>query len=610
MYKLCRLILILTVLAFACCLTVVAIRTLPLSILAVIVCLCAAARQRHSYLTAFGTARWADDEDLRQAGMLDARTGLILGRAADHSCPSRIKGTRGLFNPRIPSADACRQFLRAFLSRRPRSSNSPLVRLPSAVHTAVFAPTGVGKGTSFVVPFLLTCPESCVVIDFKGENARLTADHRRRAFGHRIVTLDPFRVVTRQPDTFNPLDWIGETPEALDEARDLAEAHVIRTGQEKDPHWCDVAELWIAAMTALVVQYGEPGDRSLQTVRGLITDPHRIEQAIQVMCASEAWDGMLARLGHQLTHFKDKELASTLTTSGRFLRYLDTPAVAESTRASSFDPSALREGRMTIYLVLPPDHLRAQSPLLRMWIGAMLRAVVRGGLQEKNKVHFILDEAASLGHMEAIDDAVDKFRGYGVRLQFYYQSLGQLKKCFPEGQDVTLLSNTTQVFFGVNDPQTAEYVSGRLGEQTIVAASGGTSTGATRQLPEDGHSGSSYSRTDNDNWQQHGRRLLKPEEVMTLPERTAVTFTPGVPPIRTTLVRYYEERGLGQPPGRWERFVGAVKTLAMSLLLLASASLLAIAVAMASVNRSRAASPLGPGSLAQIQSQSYWRLSP
>ena len=106
---------------------------------------------------------------------------------------------------------------------------------------------------------------------------------------------------------------------------------------------------------------------------------------------------------------------------------------------------------MTVYLILPPEHQRAQSPLLRMWIGSLLRAVVRGGLQEKNKVHFVLDEAATLGHMEALDDAVDKYRGYGVRLQFYFQSVSQLRKCFPDGQDQTLLSNVSQVFFGTND---------------------------------------------------------------------------------------------------------------------------------------------------------------
>src|SRR5207302_2971445 len=140
----------------------------------------------------------------------------------------------------------------------------------------------------------------------------------------------------------------------------------------------------------------------------------------------------------------------------------------ENTRSSSFDPAELRNGKMTVYLVLPPEHMRAQSALLRMWVGSMLRAVVRGGLQEKNKVHFVLDEAASLGHLDALDDAVDKYRGYGVRLQYYLQSFGQLAKLGKEGQGQTLLSNVTQVFFGVNDKDTAEYVSARLGEETII----------------------------------------------------------------------------------------------------------------------------------------------
>jgi type IV secretory pathway TraG/TraD family ATPase VirD4 len=64
------------------------------------------------------------------------------------------------------------------------------VRLTKAVHVAVIAPTGCGKGTSFVIPHLLTCPDSMVVIDFKGENAKITAKHRREKFGHRTVILD------------------------------------------------------------------------------------------------------------------------------------------------------------------------------------------------------------------------------------------------------------------------------------------------------------------------------------------------------------------------------------------------------------------------------------
>ena len=248
------------------------------------------------------------------------------------------------------------------------------------------------------------------------------------------MLLDPFKVVTQRPDTFDPLNFLDpDVATALDECRDLAEALVVRTGQEKEPHWADSAEVWLASMIAATVKFAHPENRSLQRMRELLTDPAKIEAAIRVMCESDAWEGMLARLGHQLTHFKDKELASTLTTSNRFLKFLDTLAIAESTKSSSFDPADLLEGKMTVYLILPPEHMRAQAGLLRIWIGSMLRACVRGGLQEKSKVHFILDEAASLGHMEALDDGVGISRGYGVRLQFYYQSLGQLKKCWPDG---------------------------------------------------------------------------------------------------------------------------------------------------------------------------------
>jgi type IV secretion system protein VirD4 len=306
----------------------------------------------------------------------------------------------------------------------------------------------------------------------------------------------------------------------------------------------------------VVAYFGEKGDRSLQTVRTLLSNPAKMDAIILLMCESpEVWSGMLARMGHQLTRFKDNELASCLTTVSRFLKFLDTIAVAENTKESTFDPADLVRRKTTVYLVLPPEHVRAQQALLRLWIGAMLRAVVKGGLQEKNLVHFVLDEAATLGHMDALDDAVDKYRGYGVRLQFYYQAVGQLKKCFPDGQEQTVLSNCSQVYVGVNDKDTAQYVSERLGEETIIVTSGGTSRGTTYQGSTGGPTTESRSFQRSDNWAQQARRLLKPEEVTALPSRTAITFTPGIPPLQTTLIRYYEEKAPGSGSLAWEKTV-------------------------------------------------------
>ena len=206
----------------------------------------------------------------------------------------------------------------------------------------------------------------------------------------------------------------------------------------------------------------------------------------------------------------------------------------------------------------------------------MIRAVVKGGLQEQNKVHFLLDEAASLGHLECLDDALDKGRAYSLRLHYFFQSMGQLKTCFPDGQDQTLLSNVSQVFFGVNDPTTAEYVSNRLGESTIIIDSGGTSVSSTRQSSNKGDSSYGSSSTVSKNWAQHGRKLLKPEEVLGLSDRIAITFTPGVPPIQTRLVRYYEESFTAIEPSTRQRLLTAAQVLKDSLVIFLSAGLVAM----------------------------------
>jgi type IV secretion system protein VirD4 len=563
MYLLSRWLLKGTVLLWAYVLLLVGFISWPFSgFLLIGMGLATAARRRNRRGMALGSARWAEEEDLRRAGMLQATTGLILGRLFVQ--PRRLALIGALLWGRISSREACEQF-RCFFSRR----REYVVRASQAVHTAVFAPSGLGKGVSCIVPFLESCEDACVVIDPKGENARLTAEHRR-AMGHDVRLLDPFGVMTNKPDTLNPIDAIDPNSAfAIDDCNDLAKALVVRSMEEKEPHWNDSAEAWIAAFAAVTVQYGgEEGSRSLQKMREILSDPARIPLAIKLMRESTAWNGMLARMGGQLELFVDRERSSTLSTVLRHLRFLDTPTVAASTRTSSFDPAKLRDGKMTVYLILPPEHMRALAALQRMWIATLLRAIVKGGLCPANRVHFVLDEAASLGHLEVLEDAVDKYRGYGVRLQFYYQSLGQLKKCFPNGQDQTLLSNTTQVFFGVNDTATAELISSRLGETTIILESGGTSSGTTTQRsmgchPQDSTS-SSYNTSTN--WQQAARKLLKPEEVIALNPRVAITFAPGVPPVCTWLLRYYEESSWTSRPGWFTRFRKACRTLIAAVL--------------------------------------------
>jgi type IV secretion system protein VirD4 len=539
-------------------------------------------------LSAHGTATWAGEDEVRRAGMIEARRGLILGRLLGSAKVGLMTGIKSLLDARLKAKDACRRFFSALQRRQP----APLVRLPQAITSVCFAPPGAGKSTGLVIPFLKTCEESSVVIDFSGELALATAKARRR-MGHEVVILDPYGAVTPKlgikSATYNALDGIDKnSPLALDDCNGIAKELVVRTGDEKDPHWLDAAEEHISAVAATVLQYGSPDGRSLQEVAEILASPHKLGLCIKLMRESPAWGGMLARMGGKLEHFVDKEKSSALTTSNRFLRWLSTPAMAASTQASSFNPAKLKRGKrpMSVHIVLPPEHMKAQAGWLRLIVGSMIRAVVREGLSENPRVHFVLDESASLGVMDSIEDLVDKFRKYGCRAQFYYQSAGQLAKCWPRDQGQTLLSSSAKVYFGVSDFQTAQVVSAMLGKETIVVEGGGSGrSGGSNTGWSQGGQGTSYSGgsnngwNSNESWQQAPRELLKPEEILGLPPLIAITFPGGgVPPVCTRLVRYFEEPRLAKlaSGGGWfSRVQAACRTLVGAAVILTVGILLA-----------------------------------
>ncbi len=497
--------------------------------------------------------------------------GLILGHIEARA--TKWRGIKALFNRSLDDKAACQRFLQAFQ----RGRQKQLVRLKNAVHTAVFAPAGAGKNVAIVEPFLLTDDDSAIVTDIKGENAEITAAHRAKVFGQKIMLLDPWRVATDKPACCNVLDLMDkDDPEVLDKVRALAAAIVEKNPNDKERHWTEKAEKFIAGVMAAVVHFCPPEKRSMQEVAEIMANKTLLAQVIDALKASPAHNGLLARVGHEMSESVEKELDGILSTANRSLTFLGTPAVMESTkRTSDFDLSWLYERKgATIYLVIPLQYMKSHAALMRLWVAAFTKYIVSRGIKNQRTVNVILDECAAVmaGHGEALDEMLTVGRGFRLKVTAIFQSMAQLGKLFPEGQEGILLANTSQIFFGTQDWKTAEYVSNRLGEETIVVESGGTSTSTSRSPSKEGNTSSySYSESSNSNWSQIARRLLKPEEVAGLDPRIAIAFTPGKPPIWTWLVRYYEP-GWNRPGG-----LGPIKMAFDALcLFLASATLAAM----------------------------------
>lgn len=105
-----------------------------------------------------GSARWGDEKDALEAGLL----------------PKSGKKSAGVYVGSLETG----------------SEGTKALRHDGKEHVLVFAPTRSGKGVGLVLPTLLTWPHSVLVNDIKGENFALTSGYRK-AMGQKVMRFDP-----------------------------------------------------------------------------------------------------------------------------------------------------------------------------------------------------------------------------------------------------------------------------------------------------------------------------------------------------------------------------------------------------------------------------------
>ena len=380
--SLCRAVLVVAIGLFVFGIAAVLIRYPWIGVLLVLATALRHSRRWRGGGWSHGSARFATTGELARGGML-GEEGLILGRVSGAERPSRWSALFGLLSPGIRAEPAVGRFLAAFFNSQWMANR--ILRVTDYVHLATFSRTGGGKGVSVVIPNLLSYRQSVVVMDPKCENFNLTAEFRRKRFGHRIVRLDPALLAGPGADSFNPLAFIdAAAPDFLDSCRDVAAMLIKRQGTEPDPFWNDAAELVLTCEIAYICACEpDPAQKSLQTVRKIVSSRDRFTRSIEAMRQEK--NEVVRQCGHQLGWLADKELNSVLSSVGRHTAWLDSPAVAASMTTNSFDPRLLRSGKLSVFLAMPPERLAGTwSPLMRLWLGSILRIVSRQGAYDRH----------------------------------------------------------------------------------------------------------------------------------------------------------------------------------------------------------------------------------
>jgi type IV secretion system protein VirD4 len=144
-------------------------------------------------------------------------------------------------------------------------------------HLVTIAGSRAGKGVSLIIPNLLFYEGSAVVIDPKGENARVTAGRRGKGtkaggpgLGQDVHVLDPFEKSGATSGCFNPLQEIDlESEDFAEDAALFADA-LITHPDKGERHWTESAQAVLRALILVARADTELARQNLVTVRRLL----------------------------------------------------------------------------------------------------------------------------------------------------------------------------------------------------------------------------------------------------------------------------------------------------------------------------------------------------
>jgi type IV secretion system protein VirD4 len=353
-----------------------------------------------------------------------------------------------------------------------------------------------GKTSTVLEPNLYLYPGSMLVLDPKGELAR--SARFRRAMGHNVYVLDPFGQSGEKTACFNCLDELDlDDPSLVDDIVSITNALVPDDGDARSKHWNDSARMLLVGLILLTLSFPK-SERHLVTVRELLCLTYKplaqAAKAAALRALAEAsleektkyfdanafvvkallnrmsamgdqFGGIPAAIGNRFSQTPLTERGSIFSTAAAQTDFLDSLRLRETLRSSDFSLANLRSDRpTTVFLCLPVGRMERHARWLRL-IAQLACTVLEGlGPYPRNRppVLFLMEEFATLGHMEIMERAAAYFPGFGVKLWVILQDITQLQRYHKTGWESFLGNAGLLQLFANGDEETLRYAAGRL----------------------------------------------------------------------------------------------------------------------------------------------------
>ena len=332
----------------------------------------------------------------------------------------------------------------------------------------IIGPSGAGKTRGYVMPNLLQCSESMVVADTKGMLYReMGASLERR--GYRVLLLD----FTDLMDScgYNPLAYIRRDPRTgrySEQDIMTLSACLVPIESEREPFWEQSARMYLASMTAYVLECLPEEEHTLEYVMHLFREAAspNFGKLFQELGTGDP-DSFAYRMykTYEANKQSERTHASILAFVAEKLNVLsfDGPIRIYSL-PDQVDFRALGRERTAVFLTIS-DTDRSMDRLANLFYTQALHILCDSAdndypdHQLPVPVRFILDDFATNAVIPDFDRIISVIRSREISVSVIIQSITQLCALYGDARSKTIINNCDNcLYLGGQDVETAQYI--------------------------------------------------------------------------------------------------------------------------------------------------------
>lgn len=395
----------------------------------------------------------------------------------------------------------------------------------------IFGGSGAGKSRFFVKPNLLQANCSFVVTDPSGELLETMGSYlEREGYELKVFNLEQ----KDHSSCYNPFHYIRDDLGVITMIDTLVKNTNPKGSSSSDPFWEKAETALLQALCFYLMSECNEEDRNFANVMKLL-------RCAEVKEGQEDYDSTLDILfkdlkekdpGHIAVHqyaiFKQaagKTAQSILVSCSVRLAKFNIKEIQQLTGTDDIDFGTIGDKKTVLFCITPTGETSFNF-LVSMMYTQIFETLYHHAATEckgkrlKHHVRFVLDEFANIASIPDFEQKVATMRKFEISCSIIYQTLSQAKTQYKDEWQTLIGNCDSFLFLGGSDTETLEYVSKRLGKQTIRTINDSVSKG--RQ--------GSYSISHN----KTGRELMTPDELSTMDDNNCILFIRGSHPFFCT----------------------------------------------------------------------------